>query len=94
MMKTDDIVAQYMPSPWLSESIPRKSPYFPQNGDILMYFKQGHSKYLDLVKTRKAYEVDETTGIFRAVLYSLWFIQTLHPSSFSYISGLYSSEFL
>ena len=58
-MNPDDIVAQYMPSPWLSESIPRKSPYFPQIGDMLVYFKQGHQKYLDLVKQRKVYEVDD-----------------------------------
>ena len=54
-----DITEQYIPSPWLSESIPRKSPYFPQIGDVLMYFKQGHQKYLDLVKERKAYKVNE-----------------------------------
>ncbi len=53
-----DITDDYMPSAWLSESFPKKTPYFPQIGDVLMYFKQGHEKYIDLVKTRKCYEVN------------------------------------
>ena len=56
--KQGEISDEFMPSPWLSESIPRKSPYFPQIGDILMYFKNGHQKYLDLVIQRKVYKVD------------------------------------
>ena len=51
----DQITDQFIPSPWLAESIPRKSPFFPQIGDILMYFKQGHERYVDLVKERKAH---------------------------------------
>lgn len=53
-----DISDAYMPSQWLSESIPKKSPYFPQMNDVLMYFKQGHKKYIDLVKTRKTYPIN------------------------------------
>ncbi len=53
-----DITEDYIPSPWLSESFPKKTPYFPQVGDVLMYFKQGHEKYLDLVKARKSYEIN------------------------------------
>ena len=34
-----DISEAYMPPPWLSDSIPRRSPYFPQLGDVLMYFR-------------------------------------------------------
>ena len=47
-----------MPSPWLSETIPRKTPYFPQIGDVLMYFKGGHEKYIELVEIRKAYKLN------------------------------------
>ena len=54
----DQITDQFIPSPWLAESIPRKSPFFPQIGDILMYFKQGHERYVDLVKERKAYKIN------------------------------------
>jgi hypothetical protein len=34
-----DITEEYIPSPWLSESMPRKSPYCPQIGDVLVCFK-------------------------------------------------------
>ena len=53
-----DISEEFQPSPWLSEPMPRKSPYFPQMGDVLVYFKQGHERYLDLVRSRKVYNVN------------------------------------
>jgi bromodomain and WD repeat domain-containing protein 1/3 len=53
-----DIGEEFIPSPWLSDSMPRKTPYFPQIGDVLMYFKTGHQKYIDLVELRKAYKLN------------------------------------
>uniref|UniRef100_A0A0K2UST4 Bromo domain-containing protein n=1 Tax=Lepeophtheirus salmonis TaxID=72036 RepID=A0A0K2UST4_LEPSM len=53
-----ELAEEYIPSQWLSESIPRKTPYFPQIGDVLMYFKRGHEKYLDLVRDRKTYIIN------------------------------------
>jgi len=49
---------EFVPSPWLSEAFPRKTPYFPQIGDVLMYFKSGHEKYIELVEARKAYKLN------------------------------------
>ena len=43
-------------SPWLAETQPKKTPYFPQIGDVLMYFRQGYDKYLELVKERSEYK--------------------------------------
>ena len=48
----------FVPSQWLSETIPRKTPYFPQIGDVLMYFKSGHQKYIELVELRNSYKVN------------------------------------
>ena len=45
-------------SPWLAETQPKKTPYFPQIGDILMYFRKGHEKYIELVKERNVYKVN------------------------------------
>ena len=53
-----DIGEEFQPSQWLSETIPRKTPYFPQIGDVLMYFKGGHERYIDLVEFRKAYKLN------------------------------------
>ena len=46
---------EYLPSDWLAQYIPNKSPYFPQMGDEVMYIKQGHVGYINLVKTRNSY---------------------------------------
>ena len=47
------------PSDWLAETRPKKWPYFPQIGDELMYFKQGHETYLKTVRARRIYKIDE-----------------------------------
>lgn len=50
----------YRPSEWLSEVIPRKAPYYPQMGDDIVYFRQGHKRYLDAVKAKKIYDVNRS----------------------------------
>ncbi|XP_011162535.1 PH-interacting protein isoform X2 [Solenopsis invicta] len=47
----------YRPSEWLTEVIPRKAPYYPQMGDEIVYFRQGHKFYLDAVRNKKIYEL-------------------------------------
>ena len=49
----------YLPSDWLSTVVPKRVPYFPQMGDILVYFMQGHKCYIDIVKSLNIYKVDE-----------------------------------
>jgi len=46
----------YRPSEWLTEVIPRKAPYYPQMGDEIVYFRQGHKLYLDAIRNKKVYE--------------------------------------
>lgn len=48
---------QYRPCEWLSETRPRKSPYYPQMGDEIVYFMQGHQLYLNMVDIKNLYEV-------------------------------------
>lgn len=43
---------------WLTETQPKRAPYFPQMGDQLVYFKQGHMLYVDAVIKRKIYNID------------------------------------
>jgi hypothetical protein len=52
-----EIPEQFRPSEWLCAVLPRKAPYHPQMGDECMYFKQGHSKYLDAVVDKNIYKV-------------------------------------
>ncbi|KAG0222895.1 Bromodomain and WD repeat-containing protein 3 [Mortierella sp. GBA43] len=37
---------KWLPSDWIKVNEPRKSPYHPQIGDFVAYFRQGHSLYL------------------------------------------------
>lgn len=53
----DDIPEVFRPSEWLTEIIPRKAPYYPQMGDEIVYFRQGHQFYLDAVRNKKVYEL-------------------------------------
>jgi hypothetical protein len=49
----------YKPPEWLTSSRPKKSPYVPQIGDEVVYFKQGHQLYLNAVRTYNIYELNE-----------------------------------
>ncbi|VVC30293.1 Six-bladed beta-propeller, TolB-like,WD40-repeat-containing domain,Bromodomain,WD40 repeat, conserved [Cinara cedri] len=52
-----DVPEIYRPSEWFSEVLPKKSPYCPQMGDILMFFEQGYNLYLEAVETKKVYKL-------------------------------------
>uniref|UniRef100_A0AAR5Q514 Bromo domain-containing protein n=1 Tax=Dendroctonus ponderosae TaxID=77166 RepID=A0AAR5Q514_DENPD len=49
---------QYKLSEWLAETRPRKSPYYPQMHDEIVYFVQGHILYMEAVKQKNVYEPD------------------------------------
>ncbi|KZC10837.1 PH-interacting protein, partial [Dufourea novaeangliae] len=53
----DEIPEVFRPTEWLTEVIPRKAPYYPQMGDEIVYFRQGHQFYLDAVRNKKVYEL-------------------------------------
>lgn len=52
-----EIPELYKPSEWLAEVIPRKAPYYPQMGDEIVYFRQGHARYIDVVRSKKIFKV-------------------------------------
>ncbi|XP_011687322.1 PREDICTED: PH-interacting protein isoform X3 [Wasmannia auropunctata] len=52
-----EVPESYRPSEWLTEVIPRKAPYYPQMGDEIVYFRQGHKFYLDAIRNKKVYEL-------------------------------------
>ncbi|KAF2360852.1 Bromodomain, partial [Trinorchestia longiramus] len=53
-----EIPEAFRPPEWLTEIQPKRAPYFPQMGDELMYFMQGHMSYVDAVIKRKLYNID------------------------------------
>ncbi|KAK7075021.1 Bromodomain and WD repeat-containing protein 3 [Halocaridina rubra] len=54
----DEIPEEFRPPEWLTETFPKKAPYFPQMGDELIYFMQGHMLYVEAVMNRKLYNID------------------------------------
>ncbi|KAM7359266.1 bromodomain and WD repeat-containing protein isoform 1-T2 [Cochliomyia hominivorax] len=56
-----EIPEVYRPAEWLSEVIPRKAPYYPQMGDEVVYFRQGHQRYIDAVRLKKVYKVSHSS---------------------------------
>lgn len=40
--------------------MPKKSPYFPQMGDICMFFEQGYNLYLEAVEAKKIYKLKKS----------------------------------
>lgn len=61
LMPNGEIPEEYKPPEWLSEVIPKKAPYYPQMGDEVVYLRQGHERYFEVVATKKLYQL---TGKF------------------------------
>lgn len=57
LLPNGEIPEEYKPPEWLSEVIPKKAPYYPQMGDEVVYFRQGHERYFECVKNKKLYQL-------------------------------------
>ncbi|KAH8021541.1 hypothetical protein HPB51_015937 [Rhipicephalus microplus] len=51
---------------WLMDTVPRKTPYFPQIGDEVVYFHQGHQSYVQAVKRCRVYHVRDQAAALGA----------------------------
>nr|XP_022911448.1 bromodomain and WD repeat-containing protein 3 isoform X1 [Onthophagus taurus] len=56
--KLKEVPELYKPLDWLAETMPKKAPYFPQMGDEVVYFKQGHQLYVKAVNAKHIYETN------------------------------------
>ncbi len=45
----EGIPESFRPSEWLSEVVPRRSPFYPQMGDEVVYFRQGNSLFIIII---------------------------------------------
>ncbi|KAG7274129.1 hypothetical protein CRUP_011464 [Coryphaenoides rupestris] len=48
----------WRPPSWITETVPRRSPFVPQMGDELIYFRQGHQAYVRAVRRAKVYSIN------------------------------------
>ncbi|MBN3285500.1 PHIP protein, partial [Polyodon spathula] len=44
---------EWLPSPWITDTLPRRCPFIPQMGDEVYYFRQGHEAYVEMAKVNK-----------------------------------------
>ncbi|KAG8591030.1 hypothetical protein GDO81_007020 [Engystomops pustulosus] len=45
-----EISNDWRPSNWVTDTTPRRSPFVPQMGDEVIYFRQGHEAYINAVQ--------------------------------------------
>uniref|UniRef100_A0A915KXU4 Bromo domain-containing protein n=1 Tax=Romanomermis culicivorax TaxID=13658 RepID=A0A915KXU4_ROMCU len=56
-----DVPEKYWFPDWITCTVPRKTPYFPQIKDQVVYFPLGHSLYVDVVERLNIYPIDFKT---------------------------------
>uniref|UniRef100_A0A667YBF5 Bromodomain and WD repeat domain containing 1 n=1 Tax=Myripristis murdjan TaxID=586833 RepID=A0A667YBF5_9TELE len=56
--KAKKVSNEFRPSPWITDVIPRKSPFVPQMGDEVIYFRQGHEAYVEAVSRSELYPIN------------------------------------
>uniref|UniRef100_A0A6Q2XBR1 Bromo domain-containing protein n=1 Tax=Esox lucius TaxID=8010 RepID=A0A6Q2XBR1_ESOLU len=52
------VLLWFRPSAWITDVIPRKSPFVPQMGDEVIYFRQGHEAYVEAVSRNNLYPIN------------------------------------
>uniref|UniRef100_A0A665TWK8 Bromodomain and WD repeat domain containing 1 n=1 Tax=Echeneis naucrates TaxID=173247 RepID=A0A665TWK8_ECHNA len=53
-----EVSNEFRPSPWITDVIPRRSPFVPQMGDEVIYFRQGHEAYVEAVSRSELYPIN------------------------------------
>ncbi|XP_073482941.1 PH-interacting protein isoform X2 [Aquarana catesbeiana] len=49
---------EWLPSVWITDTVPRRCPFVPQMGDEVYYFRQGHEAYVEMAKKNKIYRIN------------------------------------
>ncbi|KAM6954193.1 LOW QUALITY PROTEIN: PH-interacting protein [Aplochiton taeniatus] len=49
---------EWLPSAWITDTVPRRCPYIPQMGDELYYFRQGHEAYVEMARQKKIFSIN------------------------------------
>ncbi|XP_064412563.1 PH-interacting protein [Latimeria chalumnae] len=49
---------EWLPSVWITDTMPRRCPFVPQMGDEVYYFRQGHEAYVEMAKKNRIYSIN------------------------------------
>ncbi|XP_074156614.1 bromodomain and WD repeat-containing protein 1 isoform X3 [Sminthopsis crassicaudata] len=53
-----ELLYEFHPPVWITDTTLRKSPFVPQMGDEVIYFRQGHEAYVEAVRRNNIYELN------------------------------------
>lgn len=49
---------EWLPSAWITDTLPRRCPFVPQMGDEVYYFRQGHEAYVEMARKNRIYSIN------------------------------------
>ncbi|XP_069886798.1 bromodomain and WD repeat-containing protein 1 isoform X2 [Dipodomys merriami] len=58
---------EFHPPVWITDTTLRKSPFVPQMGDEVIYFRQGHEAYIEAVRRNNIYELNPSKEPWRKI---------------------------
>ncbi|XP_058517601.1 bromodomain and WD repeat-containing protein 1 [Ochotona princeps] len=58
-------LCEFHPPVWITDTALRKSPFVPQMGDEVIYFRQGHEAYIEAVRRSNIYELNPSKEPWR-----------------------------
>ncbi|UXI21639.1 hypothetical protein NH340_JMT07582 [Sarcoptes scabiei] len=61
----DNLDERFRPPDWFTNSKPKRTPYFPQIGDEVVYFRQGHQNYIDAIRSSRCYNINSSIKPFK-----------------------------
>ncbi|XP_053773178.1 bromodomain and WD repeat-containing protein 1 isoform X3 [Desmodus rotundus] len=56
---------EFHPPVWITDTTLRRSPFVPQMGDEVIYFRQGHEAYIEAVRRNNIYELNRNKEPWR-----------------------------
>nr|XP_045005740.1 bromodomain and WD repeat-containing protein 1 isoform X2 [Jaculus jaculus] len=59
---------EFHPPVWITDTTLRKSPFVPQMGDEVIYFRQGHEAYIEAVRRNNIYELNPNKEPWRKLV--------------------------
>ncbi|XP_075398401.1 bromodomain and WD repeat-containing protein 1 isoform X2 [Tenrec ecaudatus] len=62
-----DHLYEFHPPVWITDTTLRKSPFVPQMGDEVIYFRQGHEAYIEAVRRNNIYELNHNKEPWRKI---------------------------
>uniref|UniRef100_A0A8D2PM76 Bromodomain and WD repeat domain containing 1 n=1 Tax=Zosterops lateralis melanops TaxID=1220523 RepID=A0A8D2PM76_ZOSLA len=65
---TTQLSYDWHPPVWITDTALRRSPFVPQMGDEVIYFRQGHEAYIEAVRRNNIYELNPHKEPWRKVV--------------------------